>query len=125
MNCGFERRPAGDHSRVEEDGVKKVLVLAARQPELTALLEDAGFHVESRRAPLDRDVPDVNVAVVFRGRLIGRNQAALLSRRRIPVIEVLTSEPTSASTRAWLRLSNRIHKSDLVQIVRSLADCTA
>ena len=104
------------------DGSKRVLVLAARQPELTALLEDAGFTVESRRRPLDGDVPSVDVALVFRGRLIGRNQAANLNRRGLPVIEVFTSEPTSPSTSTWLRLSSRIHKTDLVQIVRSIAD---
>jgi hypothetical protein len=109
---------------VKENGSKRVLLLAARQPELTALLEDAGFEVEARRRPLEGDVPDADVAVVFRGRLIGRNQAAILAERRIPVIEVLTSEPTSASSREWLRLSNRVQKSDLVQIVRSVADGT-
>jgi hypothetical protein len=107
---------------MKENGSKRVLLLAARQPELRALLEDAGFEVEARRRPLEGDVPEADVAVVFRGRLIGRNQAATLSRHSIPVIEVLTSEPTSASSREWLRLSNRIHKSDLVQIVRSVAD---
>jgi hypothetical protein len=110
---------------VDDKGRKRVLLLAARQPELTALLEEAGFEVEVRRRPLDGDVPDVDLAVVFRGRLIGRNQAVILNRRKIPVIEVLTSEPTGASSREWLRISNRIHKPDLVQIVRSLADRTA
>jgi hypothetical protein len=32
------------------------------------------------------------------------------------------SEPTSPSTHDWLRLSHRIPKSDLVQIIRSVAD---
>jgi hypothetical protein len=107
---------------VGENGSKRVLLLAARQPELTALLEDAGFEVHSRRRPLDKGIPEADVAVVFRGRLIGRNQAAILRGHGIPVVEVLTSEPTSPSTREWLRLSNRVHKSDLVQIVRSIAD---
>jgi hypothetical protein len=107
---------------VTENGNTRVLLLAARQPELTALLEDAGFDVDARRRPLENGIPDADVAVVFRGRLIGRNQAAILSGRGIPVIEVLTSEPTSPSTRNWLRLSNRIPKSDLLQIVRSVAD---
>ena len=124
MICGIERRHGGDHSHVDENG-KRVLLLAARQPELTALPEDAGFEVDLRRRPLNGDVPEVDVAVVFRGRLIGRNQASVLRRHEIPVIEVLTSEPTAASQRDWLRLSNRIHKSDLVQIVRSVADGTA
>ena len=97
-------------------------MLAARQPELTALLEDAGFEVECQRRPLDGKVPVADLAIVFRGRLIGRNQAATLHQGGIPVIEVLTSEPTSPSTRHWLRLSNRIPKSDLLQIVRSVAD---
>jgi hypothetical protein len=101
---------------------KRVLLLAARQPELTALLEDAGFEVDARRRPLDGEPPEADVAVVFRGRFIGRNQAPALSARGIPVVEVLSSQPTSASTGQWLRLSNRIHKSDLVQIIRSLAD---
>jgi hypothetical protein len=107
---------------VTENGSKRILLLAARQPELTALLEDAGFDVDARRRPLENGVPDADVAVIFRGRLIGRSQAAMLSVRGIPVIEVLTSEPTSPSTRNWLRLSNRIPKSDLLQIVRSVAD---
>jgi hypothetical protein len=87
-----------------------------------ALLEEAGFDVDSRPRPLDGDPPDAHVAVVFRGRLIGRNQAAKLRREGMRVIEVLTSEPTSPSTRDWLRLSSRISKTDLVQIVRSVAD---
>jgi hypothetical protein len=97
-------------------------LLAARQPELTALLEDAGFEVHVQRQPRDGELPEADVAVVFRGRLIGRGQASELQARGIPVIEVLRSEPTSPSTGEWLRLSNRIHKSDLVQIVRSVAD---
>jgi hypothetical protein len=107
----------GDNGRAT-----KVLLLAARQPELTALLEQAGFAVEAHRRPLADGLPDVDVAIVFRGRLIGRNQAATLAEGGIPVIEVLTAEPASPSTARWVRLSNRIHKSDLVQIVRALAD---
>jgi hypothetical protein len=98
------------------------LLLAARQPEVKDLLEDAGFLVDARRRPLEGEVPEADLAVVFRGRLIGRDQAVTLSHKGVPVIEVLTSEPTSPSTRGWLRLSNRIPKSDLVQIVRSIAD---
>jgi hypothetical protein len=109
-----------DH--VRENGRKRVFLLAARQPALEALLEDAGFEVASRRRPLDDGIPEANVAIVFRGRLLGRNQAAIIHHRGIPVIEVLTSEPTTPSTRTWLRLSNRISKSDLVQIARSIAD---
>jgi len=101
---------------------KRVFLLAARQPELQELLEDAGFEVDPRRSPLDGGVPRAHVAVVFRGRLLGRNQAATIHRAGIPVIEVLTSEPTTPSTRTWLRLSNRVPKADLVQIVRSVAD---
>ena len=104
------------------NGHKRVLLLAARQPELEGLLHEAGFEVESRRTPLDGDPPEADLAVVFRGRLLGRNQAALLHEQGVPVIEVLTSEPTTPSTRKWLRLSNRIPKSDLVQVVRSVAD---
>jgi hypothetical protein len=37
-------------------------------------------------------------------------------------VEVLTSEPTASSTARWLRLSNRISKPDLVQVVRAVAD---
>ena len=101
---------------------KRILLLAARQPEVSALLEDAGFEVDARRRPLGGDIPDADVAVVFRGRLIGRNQAAILNSKGVRVIEVLMSEPTSASTHYWLRLSHRIPKSDLVQIIRSVAD---
>jgi hypothetical protein len=97
-------------------------LLAARQPEVSALLEEAGFDVDTRRRPLGGEVPDADVAVVFRGRLIGRNQAAILKSKGVKVIEVHTAEPTSPSTHEWLRLSHRIHKSDLVQIVRSIAD---
>lgn len=101
---------------------RKVLLLAARQPDLRGLLEEAGFTVEAERQPPKDGLPDADLAVVFRGRLIGRNQAASLHERGIPVVEVLTSEPTSASTAGWLRLSSRISKPDLVQVVRAVAD---
>jgi hypothetical protein len=117
-----KRVRAGKDSIVHANGRKRILLLAARQPALQELLEDAGFDVESRPRPLDGDPPDAELAVVFRGRLIGRNQAASLRNEGLRVIEVLTSEPTSPSTRDWLRLSNRISKTDLVQIVRSVAD---
>jgi hypothetical protein len=100
----------------------RALVIAARQPEFSALLEEAGFEVELRTRPLDGRAVEVDVAVVFRGRLIGRAQAARLAAAGIPVVEVLTSPPTSASTREWIKLSNRIGKPDLVQIVHALAD---
>jgi len=100
----------------------RALVIAARQPEFSSLLEDAGFDVEIRTRPLNGDPVDADVAVVFRGRLIGRNQAATLSANGVPVVEVLTVPPTSQSTARWVRVSNRIAKSDLVQIVHALAD---
>jgi hypothetical protein len=101
----------------------KVLLLAARQPALVTLLEEAGFEVDGRTRPLDAaDGVAADVAVVFRGRLIGRAQAARLAERGIPVIEVLTVDPPSPSTAGWIRLSNRIPKPDLVQIVRAVAD---
>ena len=101
----------------------RVLVVAARQPDFAGLLEDAGFDVEVRTRPL-REVRDVeaDVAVVFRGRLIGRHQAAALAERGIPVIEVLTVEPPSRSSAEWIRLSNRITKSDLAQVVHAVAE---
>jgi hypothetical protein len=101
----------------------KALVLAARQPEFSSLLEAAGYDVEIRTRPLASDGPlDADVAVVFRGRLIGRNQAATLALQGIPVIEVLTATPTTPSTARWIKVSNRMAKSDLVQIVHALAD---
>ena len=103
---------------------RRVLLLAARQPDLRGLLEEAGFAVEAQRRP-PQSLPDVDLAVVFRGRLIGRNQAANLHQRGIPVVEVLTSEPTTPSTADWLRLSNRISKPDLVQVLRAVADWSA
>jgi hypothetical protein len=100
-----------------------VLVLAARQPEFAELLEDSGFEVKLRTRPLDGfETVDADLAVVFRGRLIGRNQASALAERGIPVVEVLTVEPPSPSTAGWIRLSNRIAKSDLAQVVLALAD---
>ncbi len=100
-----------------------VLVIAARQPDFAELLADAGFDVDLRTRPLDHvDGIDADVAVVFRGRLIGRNQAAALADRGIPVIEILTVEPPSRSTAEWIRLSNRVTKPDLVQIVHAVAD---
>jgi hypothetical protein len=100
----------------------KVLVIAARQPDFSALLEDAGFEVEVRTRPLeDVEEADADVAVVFRGRLIGRNQASAIAERGMPVIEVLTVEPPGISNATWLRLSNRIGKSDLVQVVHAVA----
>jgi hypothetical protein len=98
-------------------------VVAARQPEFSGLLEEAGFEVELRTRPLDGQVGQAlhaDVAVVFRGRLIGRAQA-LLAEAGIPMIEVLTSPPPSPSTRRWIKLSNRITKPDLVQVVHALA----
>jgi hypothetical protein len=100
----------------------RALVIAARQPEFGRLLEEAGFEVELRTRPLDGRSVRADVAVVFRGRLIGRAQAAKLAAAGIPVVEVLTSPPTSPSTRRWIKLSNRIAKPDLVQVVFSLAD---
>jgi len=99
----------------------KALVLAARQPDFTSLLEEAGFDVELRTRPLEAEPDGVDVAVVFRGRLIGRTQAATLSAAGVPVVEVLTSPPTTPSTARWVRLSNRIAKPDLVQVVLALA----
>ena len=100
----------------------RALVIAARQPEFSSLLEEAGFEVELRTRPLDVEAVEADVAVVFRGRLIGRAQAAQLDEHGIPVVEVLTSPPTSPSTRNWVKVSNRIAKPDLVQVVHALAD---
>jgi hypothetical protein len=101
----------------------RILVLAARQPAFSELLGDAGFDVELRTRPLgDPEEVDADLAVVFRGRLIGRAQAAVLSDRGIPVIEVMNVEPPSSSTADWIRVSNRITKSDLVQVVHAVAD---
>ena len=103
----------------------RVLVLAARQPGFCELLEHAGFDVEMRTRPLSgSEQVAAEVVVVFRGRLIGRNQAPALVERAVPVIEVLTAEPQSASTADWIRLSNRISKPDLAQVVRAVADWT-
>lgn len=100
----------------------RVLLLAARQPELAELLEDAGYDVEVRTRPLDGGPFEADVAVIFRGRLIGRTQASKLMEAGIPVVEVLTGPVTSPSKAGWIRLSNRIAKPDLVQIVHALAD---
>jgi hypothetical protein len=101
----------------------RVLVLAARQPAFSELLEEAGFDVDVRTRPLeDPEQVAADLAVVFRGRLIGRAQAAALSDHGIPVIEVMNVEPPSSSTADWIRVSNRITKSDLVQVVRAAAD---
>jgi hypothetical protein len=101
----------------------KVLVLAARQPDFAELLEEDGFEVETRTRPLeDTEEPDADVVVVFRGRLIGRKQAALLAERGFSVIEVLTVDPPGRSNAGWIRLSNRLAKSDLVQVVHAAVD---
>jgi hypothetical protein len=100
----------------------RALVIAARQPEFSSLLEEAGFEVELRTRPLDGESVKADVAVVFRCRLICRAQAAQLDEHGIPVVEVLTSPPTSPSTRNWVKVSNRIAKPDLVQVVYALAD---
>ncbi|HEX2045749.1 MAG TPA: hypothetical protein VHF23_08995 [Gaiellaceae bacterium] len=100
---------------------QRILVLAARQPEFAALLENAGYDVDVRSRPVTGENVDADVAVVFRGRLIGRQQAATLTGRGIPVVEVLTVEPPGASRADWVRLSNRVPKSDLVQVVHAVA----
>ena len=100
----------------------RALVIAARQPEFSGLLQEAGFDVELHTRPLDGQARRVDVAIVFRGRLIGRAQAAQLVEAGIPVVEVLTSPPTSPSTSRWVKLSNRIAKPDIVQVVHALAD---
>ena len=102
-----------------------MLLLAARQPELAELLEEAGYEVQLRTRPLDGRPPDVDLAVVFRGRLIGRAQATQLVEAGIPVVEVLTGPPTATSTAGWIRLSSRIVKPDLMQVVHALADGAA
>ena len=100
----------------------KVLVVAARQPDFAQLLEKDGFEVELRTRPLDdARGAEADVAVVFRGRLIGRSQAPALVERGIPVVEVMTVEPPSVSTADWIRLSNRVAKADLAQVVHALA----
>ena len=99
----------------------KVLVVAARQPDFAELLAKDGFDVEVRTRPLvHADPADADVAVVFRGRLIGRSQAPSLVDRGIPVVEVLNMEPPSVSTAEWIRLSNRVAKADLAQVVHAL-----
>ena len=100
---------------------QRVLVLAARQPEFISLLADAGYEVDASNQPLSDEDVEADVAVVFRGRLIGRNQAVILTERGIPVVEVLTVEPPGSSSADWVRLSNRVPKSDLVQVVHALA----
>jgi hypothetical protein len=120
MSACFERGKDGENSSMGSSG-QRVLVLAARQPEFISLLEDAGYDVDARTQPLSDEEIETDVAVVFRGRLIGRNQAVILSERGIPVVEVLTVEPPGASSDGWVRLSNRVPKSDLVQVVHALA----
>jgi hypothetical protein len=100
----------------------RALVVAARQPDFSSMLEEAGYDVVVQTRPLGNGSVDVDVAVVFRGRLIGRNQAAMLSAAGVPVIEVFTATPTTRSSANWIRVSNRVSKSDLVQIVHALAD---
>jgi hypothetical protein len=106
-----------------KDNGRRVLVLAARQPLLVSELKAAGFDVDSRTRPLNTgERVSADLAVVFRGRLIGRNQAHQLAKKGVPVIEVHTAEPQTPSTAGWLRVSNRMPKPDLVQVVRALAD---
>jgi hypothetical protein len=77
----------------------KVLVVAARQPDFAELLEKDGFEVELRTRPLVKAAEtDADVAVVFRGRLIGRAQAPTLVKR-----------------------GNRVAKADLAQVVHAVA----
>lgn len=100
----------------------KVLVVAARQPDFAELLEKDGFEVELRTRPIEEaEGAQADVAVVFRGRLIGRAQAPALVGRGIPVVEVVNMEPQSVSTADWIRLSNRVAKADLAQVVHAVA----
>jgi hypothetical protein len=100
----------------------RALVVAARQPDFSSQLEAAGYDVVVQTRPLDGEPVEADVAVVFRGRLIGRNQAAELAAAGVPVVEVFTAMPTTRSKANWIRVSNRVSKSDLVQIVHALAD---
>jgi hypothetical protein len=119
---GFERAPSGENSVVGSNG-NRVLLLAARQPALVSELEAAGFEVDARTKPLNAgERVSTDLAIVFRGRLIGRSQAHSLAKRGVPVIEVHSAEPQTPSTSTWIRVSNRIAKSDLVQVARALAD---
>jgi hypothetical protein len=105
-----------------------VLLVAARQPDLTDLLRAAGFAVEVRTRPLsaaELEKVEADLVIIFRGRLIGRGQAAALARRGTAVIEVLTVEPPGSSRAGWLRISNRISKTDLVQVAEATADWSA
>jgi hypothetical protein len=102
--------------------VPRALLVAARQPDFSSLLEQAGYEVVVQTRPLDGEPIEADVAVVFRGRLIGRNQAAMVAAAGVPVVEVFTATPTTRSTAGWIRVSNRVSKSDLVQIVHALAD---
>jgi hypothetical protein len=107
------------------DSGRRVLIIAARQPAFAELLEQAGYEVAVRTRPLDDAEAgriDADLAVVFRGRLIGRAQASLLADRDVPVIEILTVEPPGSSSAGWIRVSNRMTKSDLVQLVHAAAD---
>src|ERR671929_2104500 len=72
----------------------RALVVAARQPEFSSLLEAAGYDVIVQTRPVDGAF-DADVAVVFRGRLIGRGQAAALAAAGVPVVEVFTATPTA------------------------------
>jgi len=103
----------------------RALVIAARQPDFVELLEDAGFDVQVRTRPLDGDSVEADVGIVFRGRLIGRNQAHLLTAAGLPVVEILTGPATSASKADWIRVSSRVSKPDLVQLALALADLSA
>ena len=91
---------------------RRLLGTAALGTAATALPQTSAFGASHVKA---------DVAVVFRGRLIGRTQAPTLVKRGIPVVEVLTVEPPSTSTADWIRLSNRVAKADLAQVVHALA----
>src|SRR5436309_1865130 len=91
---GSDELRLGDAPAVTfQSPMPRALVIAARQPDFSTLLEEAGFEVELRTRPLDGHSVRADVAIVFRGRLIGRAQATKLAEAGIPVVEILTSPP--------------------------------
>ncbi len=90
-------------------------------PSSSSLLEQAGYSVDARSRPLESADVEADVAVVFRGRLLGREPRRRFSESRHPGDRGADLRSAERFRADWVRLSNRVPKPDLVQVVHAVA----